>query len=240
MAIKSIQTTKATIQMRNGREEDFDPDQMTTGEWAVSTDSKKVWMCFMPGLVLRMATYEAFEKDMEEIREILVETQDIQAAIEKWNYLAESYAHGGTGKREGEDTDNAKYYSEQAKISADKAESLADIGIMTTEKAGIGKPDGETITVDEDGTMHSIGGGDTSVGIATTDKAGIVKPDGGSITIDEDGTIHSATPEIATELSDGLMSSQMVKKLNEVKKITFSLLEPTYVSGDEIVMVYEE
>lgn len=29
--------------------------------------------------------------------------------------LAESYAHGGTGTREGEDTDNAKYYMEQAR-----------------------------------------------------------------------------------------------------------------------------
>ena len=52
----AIQTINATIQMRRGMEEDFDPDQMAAGEWAVSTDSKKVWMCFRPGLVLRMAT----------------------------------------------------------------------------------------------------------------------------------------------------------------------------------------
>lgn len=159
MALKSATSTLATIQMRRGAEENFDPEQMTAGEWAVSTDSKKVWMCFMPGLVLRMATYEAFEKDMEEIRAILVEAQDIQLAIQTWYKLAESYAHGGTGVREGEETDNAKYYAEQAKASADNAASLADIGIMTTEKAGIGKPDGETITVDADGTMHAIGGG---------------------------------------------------------------------------------
>lgn len=126
MALHSATTTLATIQMRRGAEENFDPDQMTAGEWAVSTDSKKVWMCFQPGFVLRMATYEAFEKDMEEIRQILVEAQDIQAAIEAWNYLAESYAHGGTGKREGEDTDNAKYYSEQSKISADYSVSAAE------------------------------------------------------------------------------------------------------------------
>lgn len=190
MALNSATTTLATIQMRRGAEENFDPDQMTAGEWAVSTDSKKVWMCFVPGLVLRMATYEAFEKDMEEIRAILVEAQDIQLAIQKWFELAESYAHGGTGAREGEETDNAKYYSEQAKASADKAESLADIGIMTTEKAGIGKPDGTTITVDSDGTMHSIGG--ESVDIATTEKSGIVKPDGTTITITADGTISAA------------------------------------------------
>lgn len=163
MALHSATTTLATIQMRRGAEENFDPDQMTAGEWAVSTDSKKVWMCFQPGLVLRMATYEAFEKDMEEIRQILVEAQDIQAAIEAWNYLAESYAHGGTGKREGEDTDNAKYYSEQAQIYANNAEAVTGIGIMTTEKAGIGKPDGTTITADADGTLRVIGGASKSI-----------------------------------------------------------------------------
>lgn len=162
MALKSATTTLATIQMRRGREEDFDPDQMTAGEWAVSTDSKKVWMCFAPGLVLRMATYEAFERDMEEIRAILVESKNIQKAIETWYKLAESYAHGGTGAREGEDTDNAKYYADQAKISADNAEAVSGVGIMTVDKAGIGKPDGTTITADEDGTLRVIGGGGAS------------------------------------------------------------------------------
>ena len=38
---------------------------------------------------------------------------------------AESYAHGGTGTRAGEDTDNAKYYAEQAKESAEHASSIA-------------------------------------------------------------------------------------------------------------------
>ncbi len=123
----AIQTIKATIQMRNGMEENFDPDQMTTGEWAVSTDSKKVWMCFRPGLVFRMATYESFEKDMEEIRVILVETKDIQKAIEKWYKLAESYTHGGTGERDGEETDNAKYYYEQSKMYSDAAENAIDL-----------------------------------------------------------------------------------------------------------------
>lgn len=35
--------------------------------------------------------------------------------------LSESYAHGGTGIREGEDTDNAMEYARQAKESADRA-----------------------------------------------------------------------------------------------------------------------
>ena len=95
--------------------------------------------------------------------------------------VAESYAHGGTGIREGEDTDNALFYKEQArseaekakgevisakgeadraKAEADRASNIAGIGIATTEKAGIVKPDGTTILVDEDGTLRSQGGGD--------------------------------------------------------------------------------
>lgn len=135
----AIKTTLATIQMRRGAEEFFDPDQMTEGEWAVSTDSKKVWMCFRPGLVLRMATYEAFEEDMKIVRQILKECQDIQVAVEEFVKLAEqhenhaemyskdskSWAVGGTGIREGEDTDNSKYYSEQSKKYLDETKQVA-------------------------------------------------------------------------------------------------------------------
>ena len=70
------------IRMRRGNEADFDPSKMLPGEWAVSTDTKYVRMCFSPGIVLRMATYEAFESDMAEIRKILSECQSIQTAIE--------------------------------------------------------------------------------------------------------------------------------------------------------------
>lgn len=136
----AIQTIKATIQMRYGLEADLKPDQLVTGEWAVSTDTKKIWMCFRPGLVLRMATYEAFEQDMREIQLILATCQNIQAAVERfmqlaeqhasqaetWSATSESWAVGGTGTREGEDTDNSKYYSEQSKNEADRAKNEAD------------------------------------------------------------------------------------------------------------------
>ena len=78
--------------------------------------------------------------------------------------LAESYTHGGTGAREGEDTDNARYYMEQAT-------AVSAVDIATTEKAGIVKPDGTTITVDEDGTLHGQSKVDEMTG-ATADKDG--------------------------------------------------------------------
>ena len=78
--------------------------------------------------------------------------------------LAKSYAVGGTGTRDGEDTDNARYYMEQAK-------AVSAVDIATTEKAGIVKPDGTTITVDEDGTLHGQSKVDEMTG-ATADKDG--------------------------------------------------------------------
>lgn len=149
MALKTVQTTLATIQHRRGAEENFDPDQMAAGEWAVSTDSKKVWMCFQPGLVRRMATYEAFEEDMLEVQKILATCQDIQTAVEAFEKLAEqhknqaeayskesqSWAVGGTGTRYGEDTDNSKYWSQQSASSASNAATSASTAISKANAA---------------------------------------------------------------------------------------------------------
>lgn len=67
--------------------------------------------------------------------------------------LAESYAKGGTNTRTGENTDNAEYYKDLAKTYSENAEAVVGIGIATTERAGIVKPDGETIDVDESGKI---------------------------------------------------------------------------------------
>lgn len=126
--------------MRIGTEDKFDTNKMVPGEWAVSTDKKYVRMCFSPGVVARMATYEAFEEDMTEIQTILATCQNIRVAVEAFEKLAEqhasqaeiwsvaskSWAVGGTGTRNREDTNNSKYWSQQAKSEADRAKSEAD------------------------------------------------------------------------------------------------------------------
>ena len=60
--------------------------------------------------------------------------------------LSESWAIGGTGKREGEDTNNAKHWAEQAKASADSA--AQGMKPATTTTIGAVKPDNVTITLD--------------------------------------------------------------------------------------------
>ena len=57
-----------------------------------------------------------------------------------------------------------------------------EVPIASSETAGIVKPDGTTITVDEDGTLRASG-----APRATTETAGIVRPDGTSIIVDGDG-----------------------------------------------------
>lgn len=66
-----------------------------------------------------------------------------------YSVLSESYAHGGTESRVGEDTDNSKYYSEQSLAHANTAQSYlssiaaeAEIAIQRLEDAL-----GETISL---------------------------------------------------------------------------------------------
>ena len=136
---------KARMQNKRGNEADFDPDKMLPGEWAVSVDTKYVRMCFAAGVCIRMATYEAFEADMEEIREIVLEARTIQEAVariqteindtavvvEDYSILSKSYAVGGTGTRENENSDNAKYYYEQTKQISQGINGIVPMGTVT-------------------------------------------------------------------------------------------------------------
>lgn len=64
--------------------------------------------------------------------------------------------------------------------------SIGTPDIATSDDIGLVKPDGDTITIESDGTLH----GADQTPTATTEVAGKVKPDGTTITVDEDGTIH--------------------------------------------------
>lgn len=134
--------------------------------------------------------------------EINAKNSETNAKVSEDNSLlnakkAESHSHGGvlnsdgTPFREGQEFDNAKYYSELSKQSAlnvanevkeelkeysdsakqsaidakkfrDDAESITHVEIATNKKTGIVKPDGITITVDDDGTLH---GADTTIAL---------------------------------------------------------------------------
>ena len=159
--------------------------------------------------------------------------------------MAKSYTHGGTGLRENEDTDNAKYYKEQVESkatlveeysqtasndaqtaieAANRAEqSVSSIGTSVEdaqaaatsaiESASSASNDAQNALQCASAALESAESSSQSaseaqasaeaaarsaeeakavanVDIATTEKAGIVKPDGTTITVDEDGTLH--------------------------------------------------
>lgn len=82
----------------------------------------------------------------------------------------------------------------------------AAVSIATTAVAGIVKPDGQTITVDANGLIKA------AIAIATAEAAGIVRPDGSSITIDDDGTIHACVTDAYTKAE----VDQMLEDMSEL------------------------
>nr|WP_300841715.1 tail fiber domain-containing protein [uncultured Acetatifactor sp.] len=63
-------------------------------------------------------------------------TQTQAAASEDAAIQSKSYAVGGTGSREGEDTDNAKAYAKKAKESADRAEGIVSGNFIPVSEKG--------------------------------------------------------------------------------------------------------
>lgn len=95
------------IQMRRGKKVNFDPQKMLPGEWAVSIDSETenqiVWMCFQPGVVKRMGTYEDFKEQVREatddIKEEYMDTfNEIKAYMEGLKTTTEGYKNTASTK----------------------------------------------------------------------------------------------------------------------------------------------
>ena len=144
------------IYVRRGMEADFDPEKMKPGEWAVSINSdrkkQKIWMCFAPGVVKRMGTYEDFADQIEEatdeikqkyitvFNEILKQIEDDKnVAYEEYKYIVSfkkalddtyipqmtSYASAAANSAKAAATSetNANTYKTNAASSANTAET---------------------------------------------------------------------------------------------------------------------
>lgn len=144
------------IQVRRGNESDFDASKMLPGEWAVSLDTKYVRMCFAPGVVLRMATYEGFENDKAQFQAILAECRSIQSAVQRIQSEVNAKAaltveYSNSAK---ESADRAYSEAERAKTYADNAEAVTGVQIATKDRAGLIK--GGDNYIAEDGTLTLI------------------------------------------------------------------------------------
>ena len=98
----------------------------------------------------------------------------------------------GDAEYEGSNTDNSKYYKEQAEAARDQAEKYRDEAntqarteIMAPGRVGVGMPDNISIKTEEDGTIYAV--------TAEKGKVGIVKSDEATIFTGENGEIKAQT-----------------------------------------------
>ena len=113
------------IQNRRGNGSDFDPNKMLPGEWATTTDTEKVFMCFKPGKVRRMATYEDMVENIgEATEEIKTEfTAGVKSATEAAAGAANTANKAAKTASDASNTANAA--AETAMNAAEKAEAAA-------------------------------------------------------------------------------------------------------------------
>lgn len=123
------------IQMRRGNEEDFNPNLLLPGEFAVSLDKKRVYCCFTRGTVIQLAVADTLEEALERIQEALDTLDETVKTTKSNSDLSRSYAVGTAGEvRENDATDNSRYYKEQAAIQAgNAAQTYQDIEAVIEE-----------------------------------------------------------------------------------------------------------
>ncbi len=126
----------------------------------------------------------------------------------------ESATNAGTSET------SAKTYAENAEKSAQRAEDIVGITIATPEHAGIVKPDGTTITVDEDGTLH------------------------GANTVDVDGQSIVKTDDNVLKVSDAVLNrldslSNANDELSEYVDNRFDAIEDNFGTVDNKIETLE-
>lgn len=115
------QTTFETNE--TARQESFEANEATRQQTAAESEAS------------RAQTFETNEAEREaDFNEAITEFNTTKAELQGYAKTAESYAKGGTGTRSGEDTDNAKYYSESA---ASNAASAHDSSTSAQEAAAL-------------------------------------------------------------------------------------------------------
>lgn len=150
-------------------------------------------------------------------------TQAQEAANDALTYSKDSKRWAvGDSEYEGSETDNSKYYKEQAeaaKAAAEKArdEAQAATGnvIMTPERLGVGKPDNETIGVEEDGTIKLLA---KAASLLITDTQGL---------------IGAENQETTTQLLINAIADKVVNQLVTNEALTTKL--ENYILKNQIV-----
>lgn len=121
-------------------------------------------------------------------------------------------------------------------LSVDANEKL-NVEPATTSAIGGVIPDGTSITIDNDGTIH--GSASYQLPIATTSTLGGVKVDGTTITADNDGTIHGASaytlPTMDASTKGGAkLGSGLAVDANDVLSVDTASVKSSIVTGQAL------
>ena len=103
--------------------------------------------------------YQPGEPTPTQAQQIMAAIEAIVPDMQEITTEAKSWAVGGTGSREGEDTDNAKYYSGQAKNCSDDARESAD---SASQSAGNAAASATAAAASEEGAAQSAAGAENS------------------------------------------------------------------------------
>ena len=94
------------------------------------------------------------------IRQYALDAQAAESSAQKHDINSKSWATGGTGSREGEDVDNSKFYSIEAKTQADRAAAYAELSFpeftLDTSTGHLICQQGKNVTVLIDKNYHVI------------------------------------------------------------------------------------
>lgn len=139
--------------------------------------------------------------------------------------LAESWAHGATGVREGEDTDNSKYYAEQSKGAYHKIEDTNEANLdkrLTALEKGTYADVVEIGTINHglndypslDGYMASYGAGIGGAGEGPAGGTSLVHELISWEHLDFDKTKISANKHVMFNENDVVMEVETINKIN--------------------------
>lgn len=157
------------IQMRRGQQTDFDPDKLSPGEWAVSLDRKYIYMCFAPGDVRRMSTYEEMVQNIQDATTDVAAqfTAEVQAAI------LEALQSAADADLSSQEADAA---ATRANTAADRANGVSDDLISKRDSGFFNGPQGTpgaAATIQVGTVTASAPGGDPQVTNAGTSSAAV-------------------------------------------------------------------
>lgn len=143
------------IQNRRGDYNDYKPSRMLSGELGVTLDNdpkavdgKALHVAFAPGVDKTLMTFEDAEGMIEDateqataeaIAEATSRAETAATTATSQATASKSYAVGDTGSRSGENTDNSKYYKEQAASSASTATTKASEASASATAAADGE-----------------------------------------------------------------------------------------------------